>query len=100
MDAELRARLDRRQELSLRVRRLLVEDLHVPRELDEIDPDTPLFGVGLTLDSIDAVDLLVQLEVKFGLNIPSDAEGRAALRSVNCIVDLLLAREDAERGAA
>ncbi|MDX1493038.1 MAG: phosphopantetheine-binding protein [Longimicrobiales bacterium] len=76
-----------------RIRRLLVEKIDVPRELDEIDPDTPLFGTGLALDSIDAVDLLVQLGSEFGVDIQSDEEGRIALRTVNSLVDLALEAE-------
>jgi len=63
------------------------------REPDEIDPDTPLFGVGLALDSIDAVDLLVQLSAEFGIDVRDDEEGRVALRTVNSLVDLALAAE-------
>ena len=100
MDSVLISRLDRRREMLDRVRRLLIEKLQVPLEGDEIDPDTPLFGGGLGLDSIDAVDLLIHLSTDFGIDIASDQEGRAALRTVNSIIDLAQTREDAERGAA
>lgn len=98
MDARLAARLQRRREMLERIRRLLIDKLDVPREADEIDPDTPLFGSGLALDSIDAVDLLVQLDAEFGIDIPGDEEGRVALRSVNSLVDLALAAETGRRG--
>jgi acyl carrier protein len=76
---------------------MLIEKLRVPRERDEIDPDTPLFGGGLELDSIDAVDLLVHLSTDFGVDLPGDLEGRIALRSVNSLVDLALAEEERRR---
>lgn len=98
MDMALRGRLDRRAVMLERVRKLLIEQLRVEREPDEIDPDTPLFGSGLALDSIDAVDLLVHLGADFGVDIASDEEGRSALRTVNAIVDLALAAEEAGRG--
>lgn len=81
-----------------RIRRLLIDKVRVNREPDEIDPDTPLFGVGLALDSIDAVELLVQLSEEFGVDIPGDQEGRVALRTVNSLVDLALEVE-AARGS-
>ena len=95
MDPKLAERLQARETMLARIRELLVERLQVPREPDEIDPDTPLFGGGLALDSIDAVDLLVHLTDEFGIDIPSDQEGRVALRTVNSLVDLALEAEEA-----
>jgi len=89
-----------REEVLARVRRLLIEKLRVRRSPEEIDPDTPLFGSGLGLDSIDAVELLVCLDTDFGVRIPDDVTGRAVLRTVNGIVDLVVARERTRDGAA
>ncbi|NNF29192.1 MAG: acyl carrier protein [Gemmatimonadetes bacterium] len=99
MDARTEERLERRREMLERIRCLLIEKLDVPREPDEIDPDTPLFGSGLALDSIDAVDLLVQLDAEFGVDIPDDEAGRIALRTVNSLVDLALAAESGRSGS-
>jgi acyl carrier protein len=77
-----------------RVRHMLVHRLHVDREPDEIDPDTPLFGTGLGLDSVDAVELVVSMEVEFGGKLPEDALGRRVMRTVGKLVDLVLAIED------
>lgn len=93
MDGTLQEHLERRSRMLDRVRTLLIERLNVEREPDEIDPDTPLFGGGLALDSIDAVDLLVHLGADFGVDIATDEEGRTALRTVNAVVDLALAAE-------
>lgn len=89
-----------REEVLERVRRLLIEKLRVRREPVEIDPDTPLFGTGLGLDSIDSVELLVCLDTDFGVRIPDDVTGRAVLRTVNGIVDLVVAHERRRDGAA
>jgi acyl carrier protein len=90
MNETVESHIARREKMLGRIRVLLVEKLRVPREPDEIDPDTPLFGVGLALDSIDAVDLLVYLGSDFGVDIPSDEVGRTTLRTVNSLVDLAL----------
>ena len=87
---EAQAVVDRRQEILHRVRELLITNLHVPREPDEIDPDTPLFGTGLGLDSIDAVELVVCLQGAFGIILGDDKELRRKTRTVNSIVDTVL----------
>jgi len=68
----------------------------VRRTPDEIDPDTALFGSGLGLDSIDAVELVVQLDTDFNVQLPNDVFGRAEMRTVNGLVDLVLAAQAAE----
>ncbi|HSQ60235.1 MAG TPA: phosphopantetheine-binding protein [Acidobacteriota bacterium] len=98
MSLELDRYTAKRVEILGRVRRLLIDSLRVQREPDEIDPDAPLFGSGLGLDSLDAVELLVCLDADFGVKLPDDAFGRAEMRTVNSLVDLILAKEEADRG--
>lgn len=99
MSLDLERYAERRLEILGRVRRLLIDNLRVQREPDEIDPDAALFGSGLGLDSLDAVELLVCLDADFGVKLPDDAFGRAEMRTVNSLVDLILAKEDSvERG--
>lgn len=94
-DPQLETYIARREAVLDRVRKLLVERLHVERDPDTIDPDTPLFGTGLGLDSVDAVEMVVSLEDAFGLQLPDDALGRRVMRTVGKLVDLVLAHEDA-----
>lgn len=93
MNPALSAYLERRTQLLARVRRVLIEDLHVPRAPDEIDPDAPLFGTGLGLDSVDAVELIVCLETEFSFRLEDDALARASMRTVNSLVDLVLRKQ-------
>ena len=66
--------------------------MNIGREAREIDPDTPLFGTGLRLDSLDAVDLWVHVGVTFGLKPPEDPVVRlGATRTLNTL-QLVLAR--------
>jgi len=53
---------------------------------EDIDPKTPLFGAGgLGLDSIDALELIVLLEKRYGIRLASAAEGKTIFTSVENI---------------
>jgi acyl carrier protein len=55
----------------------------------DIADDVPLFGEGLGLDSIDVLELVLELERSFGVKITDEQLARRALRSVNTIVQLI-----------
>lgn len=93
MSPQLTAYLAHREAQLARVRRVLIEDLHVPRAPGEIDPDAPLFGTGLALDSVDAVELIISLETEFDFRLEDDARARASMRTVNSLVDLVLRKQ-------
>jgi acyl carrier protein len=59
---------------------------------DQIDNDAPLFGSGLELDSIDALELVVMLEKNYGIVIKDIEEGRPAFQSVRALADFIRAR--------
>jgi acyl carrier protein len=90
MDSELAQYIARRTEVLAKIRRMLVVSLNLRRKAELIDPDTSLFGTGLGIDSIDAVEIVVALEIEFGVKIPDPIDRRRALRSVNALVDLVL----------
>lgn len=100
MPSELSLYTRKREAVLDEVRHLLIEKLRVQRDPDEIDPDTALFGTGLGLDSLDAVELLICMDADFGVTLPDDAFGRAEMRTVNSLVDLILLKRDAEVGSA
>ena len=56
---------------------------------EDIDNDAPLFGEGLGLDSIDALELIVILDKFYGIKLSSPAEGKAVFKSINCIADFI-----------
>jgi acyl carrier protein len=66
-----------------RIKRLLIDKLHLEGLTPEgIADDMPLFGEGLGLDSVDALELVVALEREFSLRIQSHEVGREAFASV------------------
>lgn len=56
---------------------------------DDIDDNAPLFGAGLGLDSIDALELIVILDRNYGIKLATPAEGKAIFKSINCIADYI-----------
>lgn len=75
------------------VQAMLVEHLMLEVAPADLDPDAPLFGSGHGLDSIDAVELAVAVESRFGVRLhESRVESVPHLRTVHTLVDLVLAR--------
>lgn len=54
---------------------------------DDIDENEALFGDGLGLDSIDALELIVLLEKKYGIKLANPSEGKAIFKNVSTIAD-------------
>ena len=63
------------------IEHLNLEDL----EPDEVGLDDPLFGAGLGLDSIDALELIVFLEKEYGTKIENPEEGKEVFQTINTI---------------
>lgn len=96
MDDALALHIGRREAIIAAVRRILVEDLHVQIPTESIEVDAALFGTGMGLDSLDAVELVVAAEQQFGVALPMDVL-RGLLRSINTLADLVI---DLQDGAA
>ena len=54
---------------------------------EDIDENEALFGDGLGLDSIDALELIVLMEKKYGIKLANPSEGKAIFKSVESIAD-------------
>jgi acyl carrier protein len=60
---------------------------------EHIEDEAPLFGTGLGLDSIDALELVVMLEKHYGIVIKDIEEGRPAFRSVRTLAEFIEAKQ-------
>jgi acyl carrier protein len=63
--------------------------------LEGVDPasikdDGPLFGAGLGLDSVDALELMVAIEKKYGLKLQAHETDRSAFASVSALAGMVL----------
>jgi acyl carrier protein len=80
------------------IKQAIVRSLRLPIAPAEIGDATPLFGEGLGLDSIDVLELVLELERTFGVAITDEETGARVLRSVDTIADFITA-EGARRPA-
>ncbi len=72
-----------KDELIEKLKQLIITRLKLVDLTPEmIDTDAPLFGEGLGLDSIDALELVLGLEKEFGVLIPDAEVGRKVFQSV------------------
>jgi acyl carrier protein len=79
--------------LNSRLKSIIVETLQLEGVAPEdIADDEPLMGAGLSLDSIDVLELVVKLEKDFGIKISSSEESREALASVQHLADFIRQR--------
>lgn len=66
---------------------LIVTSLNLEVAADDIDPDAPLYGEGLGLDSIDILELSLAISKTYGVQLKSDDADNAkvfsSLRSLN-----------------
>jgi acyl carrier protein len=78
--------------LNAEIKQAIVRSLRLPIAPEEIGDDTPLFGEGLGLDSIDVLELVLELERTFGVAITDEATGARVLRTVNSIAEFITAQ--------
>jgi len=75
--------------LKLRIKELIVKSLRLPMQPSQIADDIPLFREGLGLDSIDALELVLEIERQFGVTIGDEHLGKRVLRSVESIAEFI-----------
>lgn len=74
------------EELVLQLKQQIIKTLNLEEITpDDINPAAPLFGEGLGLDSIDALELIVMLEKYYGIRLSSPAQGKEIFKSIDTI---------------
>ena len=78
-------------ELKARIKQALIEELDLRgKTAADIDDAAPLFGDGLGLDSLDALQLAMAIQERFGVSVPEGEAGRAVFASVDAIAEFLV----------
>ena len=75
--------------LKAEIKEAIVRSLRLPITAEEIGDSTPLFGTGLGLDSIDVLELVLEIERSFGVAIADEQTGMKVLVSVDAIADFI-----------
>lgn len=77
---------DLKHELKVKIKDVLkLEDINI----EDINDNDPLFGEGLGLDSIDALELIVLLDKDYGIRLADQKEGRVIFQSIEVMADYI-----------
>lgn len=72
------------------IKELLIQSLDLRGKTEaDIPDDLALFGEGLKLDSLDALELAVAIEERYGVSVPDGEAGRSVFASVAAIADFV-----------
>ncbi len=92
---------DKEQQLSeirAKLKELLVSNLNIEGVTPtQIKDDDALFGEGLGLDSLDAVEIVVILQRHFGVEVKDMEKGREIFRSVNTLANYVYETKAAQK---
>ena len=78
------------EELILEIKKDIIETLNLEdMKPEDIKVDEPLFGSGLGLDSIDALELIVLLERKYGIKLKDPKMGKEIFQSVSVMAKFI-----------
>ncbi len=84
------------EELIGTLKNQIVEQLNLQHlKAEEIGDDQLLFGEGLGLDSIDALELIVLMQQKYGIKLANPAEGPKIFQTVRTMADYIVANKKA-----
>lgn len=91
-----------RPDLKREIKELLVSELNLSgRDPSTIDDEAALFGSdGLGLDSLDALQIAMLVEERFGVRVPEGDEARPIFRSVSSLSEFIGRERDAKAGGA
>ena len=77
-------------ELIYNLKQQIIEALNLEdMKPEDIDENAPLFGEGLGLDSIDALELIVMMDKNYGIKLKDPAQGKEIFRSVAVMADFI-----------
>lgn len=94
MDANaLNELIEQRKSTLEKLKAGLIERLNLYQRVEQIDDDTPLFGSGLKLDSVDATEVIVLLDEMFGIRV-EEGDDPSYMRSVNTLASFVISKKN------
>ncbi len=76
------------EDLKLQLKQQIIEAINLEEvRPEDIDDAAPLFGEGLGLDSIDALELIMLLDKHYGIKFADKAQSKAVLQSINTMAE-------------
>lgn len=74
--------------LILKLKKEIIDVLNLEdMKPEDIDGDAPLFGQGLGLDSIDALELIILLEKNYGIRLKDPATGKEVFKTIRTMAE-------------
>ncbi|MBL4745645.1 MAG: acyl carrier protein [Flavobacteriaceae bacterium] len=79
------------ENLKIELKEKIIENLNLEDlSIDDIQDDDTLFGDGLGLDSIDALELIVILDKDYGIKISDPKKGKTIFESINSMAQFIM----------
>ncbi|MEG0788697.1 MAG: phosphopantetheine-binding protein [Alistipes sp.] len=79
-----------KDQLIQELKEAIIEALNLEEiQPEDIDPAAPLFREGLGLDSIDALEIIILIDKKYGIKMANPAESKAVFYSVETLADFV-----------
>ncbi|MGR4048790.1 acyl carrier protein [Kosakonia cowanii] len=87
----MQSKIEERKEVLFTIKTEIIQRLNIPREPSQVDDDTPLFGNGLKLDSVDATEIIVMLDKVFDIQV-SESDNPSYMRSINSLASFVITK--------
>lgn len=91
---DINKNFEERKKMISTIKAEIIQRLNIQREEHQIDDDTPLFGNGLKLDSVDATEIIVLLDKVFNIRV-EESDDPSYMRSINSLASFVISKKKA-----
>ncbi len=96
MDSVMKSVIEKRAAVIKTIKEGLIKHLNLRYTVEDLHEDISLFGAGLGLDSLDALEVVLCVENAFSIKIPDNDP--SILRSINTLADYVLEQKQKQAG--